>query len=44
MRKGIKLRKNDQICPFAGEEQRMYGSRYYAHELYEKVANLTGMI
>ena len=43
-RKGIKFRKNVQICAFAGEEQGLYGSRYYARELYEKGANLTLMI
>ena len=43
-RKGIKFRKNVQICAFAGEEQGLYGSRYYAQELYEKGANLTLMV
>ncbi|KAI0696388.1 Zn-dependent exopeptidase [Cerioporus squamosus] len=42
--KGIKFRKNVQIVAFAGEEQGLYGSRYYARELYEKGANLTLMI
>ncbi|KAI0744832.1 Zn-dependent exopeptidase [Earliella scabrosa] len=43
-RKGIKFRKNVQLCAFAGEEQGLYGSRYYAQELYEKGANLTLMV
>ncbi|RPD60843.1 Zn-dependent exopeptidase [Lentinus tigrinus ALCF2SS1-6] len=43
-RKGLKFRKNVQICAFAGEEQGLYGSRYYAREMYEKGANLTLMV
>ena len=43
-RKGGKFRKNVQICAFAGEEQGLYGSRYYAQELREKNANLILMI
>ncbi|OBZ75034.1 hypothetical protein A0H81_05297 [Grifola frondosa] len=43
-RKGITFRKNVQLCAFAGEEQGLYGSRYYAKELREKDANLTLMI
>ncbi|KAH9916269.1 Zn-dependent exopeptidase [Epithele typhae] len=43
-RKGITFRKNVQICAFAGEEQGLYGSRYYAREMYEGGANLTLMI
>ncbi len=43
-RRGIKFRKNVQIVAFAGEEQGLYGSRYYARELYEQGANLTLMI
>lgn len=42
--KGIKFRKNVQLCAFAGEEQGLYGSRYYARELRDKGANLTLMI
>ncbi|KAI1790895.1 Zn-dependent exopeptidase [Ganoderma leucocontextum] len=43
-RKGLKFRKNVQLVAFAGEEQGLYGSRYYARELYEQKANLTLMI
>ncbi len=43
-RKGVKFRKNIQLVAFAGEEQGLYGSRYYAKELHEKGANLTLMI
>ncbi|KAI0370916.1 Zn-dependent exopeptidase [Pilatotrama ljubarskyi] len=43
-RKGVKFRKNVQICAFSGEEQGLYGSRYYAQELREKGANLTLMV
>ncbi|EJF59118.1 Zn-dependent exopeptidase [Dichomitus squalens LYAD-421 SS1] len=43
-RKGLKFRKNVQLVAFAGEEQGLYGSRYYARELYEKGANLTLMV
>ncbi|KAI0668912.1 Zn-dependent exopeptidase [Trametes maxima] len=43
-RKDVKFRKNVQIVAFAGEEQGLYGSRYYAQELRQKNANLTLMI
>ncbi|KAI0830097.1 Zn-dependent exopeptidase [Trametes gibbosa] len=43
-RKGVQFRKNVQICAFSGEEQGLYGSRYYAQELREKGANLTLMV
>ncbi|KAH9856204.1 Zn-dependent exopeptidase [Lenzites betulinus] len=43
-RKGVQFRKNVQICAFSGEEQGLYGSRYYAQELRQKNANLTLMI
>ncbi|KAI0772469.1 Zn-dependent exopeptidase [Trametes elegans] len=43
-RKDVRFRKNIQIVAFAGEEQGLYGSRYYAQELREKNANLTLMI
>ena len=43
-RKGVKFRKNVQLVAFAGEEQGLYGSRYYSRELYQQGANLTLMI
>ena len=43
-RKGVKFRKNVQICAFAGEEQGLYGSRYYANDMYKAGANLTLMV
>ncbi|KAI0656249.1 Zn-dependent exopeptidase [Cubamyces menziesii] len=43
-RRGVRFRKNVQICAFAGEEQGLYGSRYYAQELRQKGANLTLMV
>ncbi|EIW56722.1 Zn-dependent exopeptidase [Trametes versicolor FP-101664 SS1] len=43
-RKGVQFKKNVQICAFSGEEQGLYGSRYYAQELRQKDANLTLMV
>ncbi|KAI8972600.1 Zn-dependent exopeptidase [Trametes punicea] len=43
-RRGVRFRKNVQLCAFAGEEQGLYGSRYYAQELRERGANLTLMV
>ncbi|KAI0946051.1 hypothetical protein AcV7_010132 [Taiwanofungus camphoratus] len=43
-RKGVAFKKNVQLCAFAGEEQGLYGSKYYAREMREKDANLTLMI
>ena len=43
-RKGVRFRKNVEICAFAGEEQGLYGSRAYARKMYEQGANLTLMI
>lgn len=36
-RKGIKFRKNVQIAAFAGEEQGLYGSQYYASEYMRRL-------
>ena len=43
-RKGVKFRKNVQICAFAGEEQGLFGSRYYAADMQREGANLTLMV
>ncbi|KAH9948511.1 Zn-dependent exopeptidase, partial [Amylocystis lapponica] len=43
-RKGITFNKNVQFALFSGEEQGLYGSKYYARELRAKNANLTLMI
>ncbi|KAI0789225.1 hypothetical protein C8Q75DRAFT_718867 [Abortiporus biennis] len=43
-RKQITFKKNVQLVLFAGEEQGLYGSRYYSKELREKDADLLLMI
>ncbi|OSD03728.1 Zn-dependent exopeptidase [Trametes coccinea BRFM310] len=43
-RRGVRFRKHVRLCAFAGEEQGLYGSRYYAQEMREQGANLTLMV
>lgn len=35
-RKGVAFKKNVQLCAFAGEEQGLYGSKYYAREPFSR--------
>ena len=44
VRRGVVFRKRVQLVAFAGEEQGLYGSRYYAQDMYRAGANLTLMI
>ncbi|KZV63675.1 Zn-dependent exopeptidase [Peniophora sp. CONT] len=41
---GVTFRSNVEIVTFAGEEQGLYGSRYYSKDLKEEGKNLTLMI
>jgi len=41
---GITFRTNVELVAFAGEEQGLYGSRYYAEELRNENKNLTLMV
>ncbi|KAI0051251.1 Zn-dependent exopeptidase [Auriscalpium vulgare] len=43
-RLGLTFRSNVEIVAFAGEEQGLYGSRYYAQDLRKEDKNLTLMI
>jgi len=43
-RLGIKFRSNVELVVFAGEEQGLFGSQYYARELREEDKNLTLMV
>jgi len=43
-RKSIAFKSNVQLVAFAGEEQGLYGSQAYSHELRQANANLTLMI
>ncbi|KAI0063689.1 Zn-dependent exopeptidase [Artomyces pyxidatus] len=43
-RTGLTFRSNVEIVAFAGEEQGLYGSRFYAQDLREENKNLTLMI
>ncbi|KAH8093872.1 Zn-dependent exopeptidase [Cristinia sonorae] len=43
-RRGITFRKNVQLCWFAGEEQGLIGSTFYARELRSKNADLVLMV
>ncbi|KAH9046878.1 Zn-dependent exopeptidase [Lactarius hengduanensis] len=43
-RLGVTFRSNVELVAFAGEEQGLYGSRYYAADLREEEKNLTLMV
>ncbi|KAH9058816.1 Zn-dependent exopeptidase [Lactarius vividus] len=43
-RLGVTFRSNVELVAFAGEEQGLYGSRYYAGDLREEEKNLTLMV
>lgn len=43
-RLGVTFRSNVELVVFAGEEQGLYGSRYYAEELRKEEKNLTLMV